>query len=159
MRFAAQRWKCSPDLAGGPERILVTMKVARSALHISLSLGERVGVRETIMAHATYIFRGGAGAMIVRSMGVSGGVRLETPSGVASPSRVGIQIDSLLNVTPEVFLAELEKFSRRFQDPAMEPALDHTGETRRLILRDVHYEQIERPTIAISAFEAAIFRQ
>jgi hypothetical protein len=39
------------------------MKVARSALHISL--WERVGVRETIMAPATYIFRGGAGAMIV----------------------------------------------------------------------------------------------
>jgi hypothetical protein len=43
----------------------VTRKVARSALHIFLSLGERVGVRETIMAHATDIFRGGAGAMIV----------------------------------------------------------------------------------------------
>jgi hypothetical protein len=42
------------------------MKIAHSALHISLSLRERVGVRETIMAHATYIFRGGAGAMIVR---------------------------------------------------------------------------------------------
>jgi hypothetical protein len=41
------------------------MKVARSAFHISLSFGERVGVREKIMAHATYIFRGGAGAMIV----------------------------------------------------------------------------------------------
>jgi hypothetical protein len=41
------------------------MKVARSALHISFFLGERVGVRETIMAHATCIFRGGAGAMIV----------------------------------------------------------------------------------------------
>jgi hypothetical protein len=45
----------------------VTRKVARSALHISLSLGEGVGVRETIMAHATIIDRGGAGAMIVRS--------------------------------------------------------------------------------------------
>jgi hypothetical protein len=43
------------------------MKVAPSALHISLSLWERVGVRETIMAHATYIFWGGAGAMIVSS--------------------------------------------------------------------------------------------
>ena len=41
------------------------MKVARSALPISLSLRERVGVRETIMAHVTYIFRGGAGTMIV----------------------------------------------------------------------------------------------
>jgi hypothetical protein len=29
------------------------MKVARSALHISLSLWERVGVRETIMVHVT----------------------------------------------------------------------------------------------------------
>jgi hypothetical protein len=29
------------------------MKVARSALHISLSRWERVGVRETIMAPAT----------------------------------------------------------------------------------------------------------
>jgi len=37
------------------------MKVARSALHISLSIREKVGVRETIMARATYIFRGGAG--------------------------------------------------------------------------------------------------
>jgi hypothetical protein len=44
---------------------LRSMKAARSALHISLSLWERVGVRETIMAPATYIFRGGAGAMIV----------------------------------------------------------------------------------------------
>jgi hypothetical protein len=33
-----------------------TMRVARSALHLSLSLRERVGVKETIMAHATYIF-------------------------------------------------------------------------------------------------------
>jgi hypothetical protein len=50
-------------LLPNPSRL--TMKVARSALHISLSLWERVGVRETIMAPATYIFRGGAGAMIV----------------------------------------------------------------------------------------------
>jgi hypothetical protein len=46
------------------------MKVARGVLHISLSLRERVGVRETIMAHATYIFRGGAGAMIIRHEGI-----------------------------------------------------------------------------------------
>jgi hypothetical protein len=32
---------------------LLPMKVARSALHISLSRWERVGVRETIMAPAT----------------------------------------------------------------------------------------------------------
>jgi hypothetical protein len=50
---------------GGAGAMIVMMKVARSALHISLSLRERVGVRETIMAHATCIFRGGAGAMIV----------------------------------------------------------------------------------------------
>ena len=49
----------------------LTMKVARSALHISLSLRERVGVRETIMAHPTYIFRGGAGAMIVRPFAIT----------------------------------------------------------------------------------------
>jgi hypothetical protein len=49
----------------------LAMKVARSALHISLSLRERVGVRETIMAHATYIFRGGAGAMIVRPFAIT----------------------------------------------------------------------------------------
>jgi hypothetical protein len=51
---------------------LRSMKAARSALHISLSLWERVGVRETIMAPATYIFRGGAGAMIiwVRGLGL-----------------------------------------------------------------------------------------
>jgi len=52
---------------GGAGAMTVTMKVARSALHISHSFGERVGVRETIMAHATYIFWGGAGAMTVRS--------------------------------------------------------------------------------------------
>jgi hypothetical protein len=44
------------------------MKLARSALHISLPLRERAGVRETIMAHATYIFPGGAGAMIVSAI-------------------------------------------------------------------------------------------
>jgi sulfur-oxidizing protein SoxX len=44
-----------------------TRKATRSALHICLSLRGRVGVRETIMAHATYIFRGGAGATIVRT--------------------------------------------------------------------------------------------
>jgi Flp pilus assembly protein CpaB len=41
------------------------MKVARSALRISLALRERAGVRETVMAAATYIFRGGADAMAV----------------------------------------------------------------------------------------------
>jgi hypothetical protein len=46
----------------------LTIKVAHSALHISLSLWERVGVRETSMAHATYISRVGAGAMIVRRL-------------------------------------------------------------------------------------------
>jgi hypothetical protein len=50
---------------------LLPMIVARSALHISLSLWERVGVRETIMAPVTYIFRGGAGAMIVWVRGLS----------------------------------------------------------------------------------------
>jgi hypothetical protein len=41
------------------------VKVARSALRIPLALGERAGVRETVMAAATYILRGGADAMAV----------------------------------------------------------------------------------------------
>jgi hypothetical protein len=43
----------------------VTVKVARSALRVSLALGEMAGVRETVMAAATYILRGGADAMAV----------------------------------------------------------------------------------------------
>jgi hypothetical protein len=43
------------------------MKVAPSALPISLALRKRAGVRETVMAAATYIFRGGADAMAVSS--------------------------------------------------------------------------------------------
>jgi hypothetical protein len=41
------------------------MKVAPSALRISLALREMAGVRETVMAAATYILRGGADAMAV----------------------------------------------------------------------------------------------
>jgi len=41
------------------------MKVARSALRISLAHWERAGVRETVMAPATYIVRGGTDAMAV----------------------------------------------------------------------------------------------
>jgi hypothetical protein len=44
----------------------VTVKVVRSALRIPLALGERDGVRETVMAAATSILRGGADAMAVR---------------------------------------------------------------------------------------------
>jgi hypothetical protein len=43
----------------------VTVKVAQSALQIPLALWERAGVRETVMAAATYIVRGGADAMAV----------------------------------------------------------------------------------------------
>jgi hypothetical protein len=43
----------------------VTVKVVRSALRIPLALGEKAGVRETVMAAATYILRGGADAMAV----------------------------------------------------------------------------------------------
>jgi hypothetical protein len=43
----------------------VTVKVVRSALRIPLALRERAGVRETVMAAATYILRGGADAMAV----------------------------------------------------------------------------------------------
>jgi hypothetical protein len=46
----------------------LAVKVAPQALPISLSLGERVGVRETVMASATITFRGGAGAMTVRQV-------------------------------------------------------------------------------------------
>jgi hypothetical protein len=45
---------------------ILTMKVARSALRLPRALGERAGVRETVMAAATYIFRGGADAMAVK---------------------------------------------------------------------------------------------
>jgi hypothetical protein len=41
------------------------MKVTRSALPITLAHWERAGVRETVMAAATYILRGGADAMAV----------------------------------------------------------------------------------------------
>jgi hypothetical protein len=42
------------------------MKVARSALPVTLAHWERAGVRETVMAAATYILWGGADAMAVR---------------------------------------------------------------------------------------------
>jgi hypothetical protein len=42
------------------------MKVARSALSIPLAPWERAGVRETVMAAASYILWAGADAMIVR---------------------------------------------------------------------------------------------
>jgi Ni,Fe-hydrogenase I cytochrome b subunit len=48
------------------------VKVARSALRIPLALGEMAGVRETVMAAATYILRGGADAMAV-------GMKFSTP--------------------------------------------------------------------------------
>jgi hypothetical protein len=41
------------------------MKVARSALRIVLALRERAEGRGTVMAAATYIFRGGADATAV----------------------------------------------------------------------------------------------
>jgi hypothetical protein len=46
---------------------LITVKVARSALRIPLARGEMAGVRETVMAAATYILRGGADAMAVNA--------------------------------------------------------------------------------------------
>jgi hypothetical protein len=46
------------------------VKVARNALRIPLALGERAGVRERVMAAATYILRGGADAMVVRKITV-----------------------------------------------------------------------------------------
>jgi len=48
------------------EAARLTVKVAPRALLVSLSLWERVGVREAIMVPTTYIVRGGAGAVIVR---------------------------------------------------------------------------------------------
>jgi hypothetical protein len=47
----------------------VTMKVARSALPVTLAHWERAGVRETVMAAATYVLSGGADAMAVRHTG------------------------------------------------------------------------------------------
>jgi hypothetical protein len=43
------------------------MKVARSALPVTLAHWERAGARETVMAAATYILWGGADAMAVSS--------------------------------------------------------------------------------------------
>ncbi len=51
---------------GGVGAMIVSVKVARSALLISLSLWERAGVRETFMRPAAYIFGGAAGRMNVR---------------------------------------------------------------------------------------------
>jgi hypothetical protein len=45
--------------------VTITMKVARSALPVTLAHWERAGVRETVMAAATYILWGGADAMAV----------------------------------------------------------------------------------------------
>jgi hypothetical protein len=49
-----------------------TMKVARSGLPVTLAHWERPGVRETVMAAATYSLWGGADAMIVGSTGPLG---------------------------------------------------------------------------------------
>jgi hypothetical protein len=61
LRLAAKRRSRAPMSLS-----MVTVKVVRSALRIPLALGERAGVRETVMAAATYILRGGADAMAVR---------------------------------------------------------------------------------------------
>jgi hypothetical protein len=47
------------------------MKVARSTLPVTLAHWERAGVRETVMAAATYILWGGADAMIVSVVAAS----------------------------------------------------------------------------------------
>jgi hypothetical protein len=50
------------------------MKVARSALPATLAHWERAGVRETVMAAATYILSGGADAMAVSQTRIEGDV-------------------------------------------------------------------------------------
>jgi len=50
-------------------RLILTMKVAPRALPIPLALRETVGVRETVIAAATYVLRGGAAAMTVCGIG------------------------------------------------------------------------------------------
>jgi hypothetical protein len=52
------------------------VKVVRSALRIPLALGERAGVRETVMAAATYILRGGADVMAVTVKVVRSALRI-----------------------------------------------------------------------------------
>jgi hypothetical protein len=50
-------------------KAMITMKVARSALPVTLAHWERAGVRETVMAAAaTYILWGGADAMAVSEL-------------------------------------------------------------------------------------------
>jgi hypothetical protein len=44
---------------------ILTMKVARSALPVTLAHWERAGVSEAVMTAATYILWGGADAMAV----------------------------------------------------------------------------------------------
>ena len=62
------------------------MKVAPRALLISLSLWERVGVRETIMAPTTDIFRGGVGAMISEKSAITASKRGPSRSTVEAGS-------------------------------------------------------------------------
>jgi hypothetical protein len=69
----ASGWLVLQARADLADPLPLTMKIARSALRISLALRERAGVmRETVMAAATYIFRGGADAMAVSQRPRSG---------------------------------------------------------------------------------------
>jgi hypothetical protein len=57
----------------------VTVKVAQSALQVSLAPWERAGVMQTVMAAATYIVWGGAGAMAVSGYCARGAVAQAAP--------------------------------------------------------------------------------
>jgi hypothetical protein len=52
-------------LPSDADAMSVTMKVARSALPVTLAHWERAGVRATVMAAATYILPSSADAMAV----------------------------------------------------------------------------------------------
>jgi hypothetical protein len=70
------------------------MKVARSALPVTLAHWERAGARETVMAAATYILWGGADAMSVSFRPATGQGNPMLPT-LLAPERDDIRRQSL----------------------------------------------------------------
>jgi hypothetical protein len=92
-----------------------TVKVVRSALLIPLALGERAGVRETVMAAATYILWGGADAMAVREAAGERGERLWRRA--AEQIRSGVHRGNLYafprNKSVQHFKDQIRRLTRR----------------------------------------------
>jgi hypothetical protein len=83
---------------------LVTVKVTHSALRIPLALGEMAGVRETVMAAATYILRGGADAMAVSA---AQGFPFATPH-ASAPASIARLEPVLLNPVAQLLPGRIE---------------------------------------------------